>query len=394
MRHELDSLPASGAPPWRARLQPARLAAGGATLAGIGLAWFGGPAGVLGAAAAAAALWWGLGGSTAAATAPPAGAVDDAAPSDDGGHRRGAELMMTQVVPVWQRQMLATREVADSGLSQLLEAFSGFSGSLDSLAGQLGSSTLAASPGAVDTAVQGEGTALGALLAPSRRAFVERDAAVAELGRCADAMSELQQLVKQAREIARHTRLVAFNAAIEAQRSGNPAGGGGSQAVANEVRMLAGRMTENAEQIDRLATGLHKGLAGSRRQGEISDTSPEELKMEIELRAREALNALMTALGASLQGSAAVQQASSQLRSQIDDAFVHFQFGDRVSQMLAILGNDMHNLVRWVSVNPYATQSDAAEWLAALEASYTTDEQRAEHHGNTHIESSGEAEFF
>jgi len=102
----------------------------------------------------------------------------------------------------------------------------------------------------------------------------------------------------------------------------------------------------------------------------------------------------MTALGASLQGSAAVQQASSQLRGQIDEAFVHFQFGDRISQMLAVLGNDMHNLVRWVGVNPYATQSDAADWLAALEASYTTDEQRSEHHGNAHIDSSGTADFF
>ena len=397
MRQELGSLIGPGVPSWRARLRPARLAAGAATLTGIGLAWFGGPAGVLGAGAAAAALWWGLGGNSAAGTphaAAPADLADDEAVSGAAGHRRGAELMVTQVVPVWQRQLMATREVADAGLSQLLEAFSGFSGSLTSLAGQLGSSTLAASPGAVDAAVQGEGTALGALLAPSLRAFAERDAAVAELGRCADGLGQLQQLVKQAREIARHTRLVAFNAAIEAQRSGNPAGSGGSQAVANEVRMLAGRMTETAEQIDRLATGLHKGLAGQRRQGEISDTSPEELKLEIELRARDALNALMTALGGSLQGSAAVQQASSQLQAQIDDAFVHFQFGDRVSQMLAILGTDMHNLVRWVAVNPTATQSDAAEWLAALEASYTTDEQRSEHHGNAHIESSSEAEFF
>jgi len=399
MRHEMDTLLVPGHPPWRARLRPARLAAGAATLAGIGLAWYGGPVGVLGAGAAAAALWWGVGGSAAGAagaarTAIQAERADEEAAGAPDSNLRGAGLMVTQVVPVWQRQLLATREVADAGLTQLLEAFSGFSGALDSLAGQLGSSTLAASPGAVDAAVQGEGKALGALLAPSRRAFAERDTAVAAMGRCVDGLSELQQLVKQAREIARHTRLVAFNAAIEAQRSGNPSGGGGSQAVANEVRMLAGRMTENAGQIDRLATGLHKGLASTRRQGEILDTSPEELQLEIELRAREALSALMTALGASLQGSAAVQQASSQLRGQIDEAFVHFQFGDRISQMLAVLGNDMHNLVRWVGVNPYATQSDAADWLAALEASYTTDEQRSEHHGNAHIDSSGTADFF
>jgi len=47
-----------------------------------------------------------------------------------------------------------------------------------------------------------------------------------------------------------------------------------------------------------------------------------------------------------------------------------------------------------VAENPRATHSDAAEWLAALEASYTMDEQRSTHHGNVVVEKSAGVEFF
>ena len=60
----------------------------------------------------------------------------------------------------------------------------------------------------------------------------------------------------------------------------------------------------------------------------------------------------------------------------------------------AIVAIDMTNFARWVQENPYATQSDAAEWLAALEASYTMDEQRSIHHGNVHVDKTAGVEFF
>ena len=39
-------------------------------------------------------------------------------------------------------------------------------------------------------------------------------------------------------------------------------------------------------------------------------------------------------------------------------------------------------------------ESDAAEWLVALEASYTMEEQRSHHHGNVHVDVSTGVEFF
>lgn len=288
--------------------------------------------------------------------------------------------------------MEVTRDAANDGLAKLLQSFSDMSGTLGQLTNNLSTFSVTAEPGAVGGAVQSEAPALSALCAASERAFNQRDAAVAALGETGEGLTKLQHLARRAREIARHTRLVAFNASIEANRVHQ--GEGGSQAVAVELRVLAGRMADTGEQIERGVLKLTEIVRKARRAGEANDTTPDELRLEIDIRAREALNALLGALGASLQGSQQVRDASDELRNQIDEAFVHFQFGDRVSQMMSIVASDMSNFARWVAENPTATQTDAAEWLDALEASYTMEEQRSQHHGNVHVERSSEVEFF
>ena len=49
---------------------------------------------------------------------------------------------------------------------------------------------------------------------------------------------------------------------------------------------------------------------------------------------------------------------------------------------------------RWIAQNPHPPATEAAQWLARLEASYTMEEQRSEHHGNVHVDRGSEVEFF
>lgn len=308
------------------------------------------------------------------------------------GGRVGAEVMVSQVVPVWGKQIDVTRQAAADGLASLLDCFARMAGALGSLSDNLEHFAPSVDAGALDGALDGASGPLAALLAPSRRAFAQRDEAVAELSRCAEAVDELRQLGRTAREIGKHTRLVAFNASIEAHRGGSDLAG--AQAVANETGMLAERMAEVGERIERLVSRLERALSAQRLRAEVSDTTPDELQLELQLRAREALGGLLGGLGGALHGSGALKEASASLQQQLEETFVHFQFGDRLSQMLSIVGNDMANFARWVAAHPYATQSDAAEWLANLEASYTMEEQRSQHHGNVHIDRGSEVEFF
>lgn len=356
------------------------------------LAWAGGPLGSAGAGAAAslavlAALRLpGRRGGPAAGPGPAAGQAPEVA------GRVGAEVMVSQVVPVWSRQMESTRDAVNTGLGALLNSFSEMSSALGSLTDKLQSADPSAAPGSITDAVASQSPALAALLAPSERAFRQRDEAVAVLAACGESIAELQQQAKHAREIARHTRLVAFNASIEAQRSQQ--GSTGSQAVANELRELASRMAAAGETIDRLVLKLGRQVGSARQQGETHDTTPEELRLELDIRAREALTLMLGSLGAALQGTSAMRELSTSLQQRLEDTFVNFQFGDRVSQMLSIVGNDMIDFAHWVAAHPHATQTDAAQWLEALSASYTMEEQRAQHHGNVHVDRGSEIEFF
>jgi methyl-accepting chemotaxis protein len=164
--------------------------------------------------------------------------------------------------------------------------------------------------------------------------------------------------------------------------------------VASELRMLSGRIGETGEQIERVVNGLAASVRKARREGELGLTSPDALPLEIDLCARDALAALLAELGTSVHSGGEVRQAAATLSDQLEAIFVHFQFGDRVSQMLSIVANDMGNFKQWVADHPLATPNDAAEWLAALETSYTMEEQRSVHHGNVHVDASTAVEFF
>ena len=382
-------------------LGPRRLGAAAALLLACALlGWQGGALGVGAALTTALLLPWML--RPAAGVAGGAGASDAAAldpmlasPRVSGG-RVGAEVMVSQVVPVWGKQLEITRVAATDGMGVLLDAFSQMAGALGTLASQIENSQMSVAPGAVDNALAPDGPAqdaLQALLAPSQRAMAQRDAAVAQLVNCHAAMQELRQFGRQAREVGKHTRLVAFNASIEANR-GSHGSDGGSQAVANETRMLAARIAEVGEQMERVVSRLDRELTPERLRGEIAGTSPEELALELQLGARTALNGLLGAMGGALRSGGDVKEAAETLGKRLEETFVHFQFGDRLSQMLDIVAKDMQNFARWVAANPYASQSDAADWLVNLEASYTMEEQRSQHHGNVHIDRGSEIEFF
>ena len=58
-----------------------------------------------------------------------------------------ADIMLTHVVPIWERQVFAARDAADQGLARLLETFSGVSTAVDELSSRLAA---VASGGALD----------------------------------------------------------------------------------------------------------------------------------------------------------------------------------------------------------------------------------------------------
>jgi methyl-accepting chemotaxis protein len=304
----------------------------------------------------------------------------------------GYRLMINGVVPLWARQLDVTRKTADGGLAQILQSFSEMTISLDDLMNNLKSLGAVAAPGAVDAAIHESDPALQALCGPALRACELREAAVAELTTCGEEALQLEQLANLMKELGKHTRLVAFNASIEASRGGQT--NAGFNAVASEMRALAGRMSQGGLELGRLASTQRHRLESAATKAITDATPADELRLQVQMRAREAMQMMMSNVGASLTSSSSLREASTAMRDQLDTAMVNFQFGDRVSQMLIILGSDMEKFVQWTANHPSATRDDVTDWLRRLEASYTMDEQRSEHHGNAHVDRGSEVEFF
>ncbi len=82
------------------------------------------------------------------------------------------------------------------------------------------------------------------------------------------------------------------------------------------------------------------------------------------------------------------------LRDLLDQLLTHCQYGDRQTQMIQILATDMDKFTAELPTFATATEDDATQWLARLENSYTTDEQRAQHNGQAVVASSCTVDFF
>jgi methyl-accepting chemotaxis protein len=77
--------------------------------------------------------------------------------------------------------------------------------------------------------------------------------------------------------------------------------------------------------------------------------------------------------------SQGIESANAHVQEGISEALVHFQFQDRVSQILQIVVADMEKLSARLETNP--TGLELNRWLDDLERTYTTQEQIALHRG-------------
>ena len=304
--------------------------------------------------------------------------------------------MMTEVVALWVKQCALSRESNQQGVDKLLNSFTTVSDLLTTLTQQLKDFRPNVAAGATGEAIEVERPALDALLVPMKRAFAQRDDMLGQVKACNDILSTLQQWSKDTRDLAQHTRMVAFNSSIESARaqagSGDP---GTGQSISNEIRRVSEGIVATCDQLDALIRPLQEVGHQVHQSNLIRDTTDEELRIEIETQARLALQALFEALGGSMSSGRALQECSEALSSQMEEAFTHFQFGDRVAQMMQIVTEDMERLVTWTQGNPPPpTAADIQEWVTRLEANYTMDEQRSQHHDAQTVDRSGVVEFF
>ncbi|WP_310460140.1 hypothetical protein [Sphaerotilus sp.] len=261
-------------------------------------------------------------------------------------------MMVAEVVPVWQRHVEASRLAVESGIGDLLESFS-----------RLCDGVMAASqrpPGAAS-----DDTLPAGLSVTSER----QDHVLTQLLDAVDITHQRrEQLLAQLAE-----SLVQLDA-IEAD--------------------LRGALPEDARPLQRL-DDTRSALALLSQQV-AADTRSDHARQDRALaQARQSLVELAVERAAPEIAACALQSLSARIEKDLERVLLGMQFQDRLNQTLTNVAHDMQRFTEWMRRNEHASHADAMRWLAELERSYTTQEQRARHNGLPDAPSQGgSVEFF
>lgn len=303
----------------------------------------------------------------------------------------GAPLV-GEVLPVWRRQLDSARSHSEESVGNILASFGSISGRLDQAIQMTQGNQLSLNCHSADEMVQRNEAAVEQMLAPMRQALASRDQVYAKLDMLSEAMSDLRQISLQIKQLARRTNMVALNASVEASRAGEH--GAGFMVVAQEVRQLATQSGDAANKMMSRTNGIDLELQELRNRAAAQDSSDEALRDQAAANARMVISGLLSSLGDMNRSSRELQEAGAAVHDEFERVLMNFQTQDRLSQMLCCVMDDINRLAEWLQQGGDLSSAQAGEWLARLDASYTMEEQRSEHHGNTSIQREAAIEFF
>lgn len=280
----------------------------------------------------------------------------------------------TEVTPVWSAQVESSRRQMDVAVDELTSRFAEIVSSLEGVLATT-SSTSAYADESVFTSSRGR---LDEVVRTLDQAVEHKQHTLAGLRGLVEYNDQMRTMTTEVTRIAAQTRLLALNAAIEAQRVGEA--GRGFGVVADEVRELAGLSAATGQRIAQMVESVSAAI------GSTLEVAEEKAVLEDQMVA--AANGTVQSVLSDLHGFVVELRASSEhlgataatIKDEIADSLVHFQFQDRIGQMLEHVRASIDTFPRAVdealAAGPGAL--DTAALLRDLSATYTmADEHRA-----------------
>ncbi|GAA6142526.1 methyl-accepting chemotaxis protein [Hydrogenophaga sp. 5NK40-0174] len=206
--------------------------------------------------------------------------------------------------------------------------------------------------------------------------FVEsRDGMMNSVRSLSTASESLANMAEDVSKLARQTNLLSINAAIEAARAGES--GRGFSVVAAEVRRLSGESGSTgksiADQVTKFSSRMEKVIGDAdehaRRDAEAVQSSGQIVNDVI-----SQVDGAVSDLNARASD---LRERGLNVRAQVEQMMINFQFQDRVQQILDQVRSSMEEAARVLIAS--VEQGDVPDpqvWTAMLSAGYTTDEQR------------------
>ncbi|WP_371264000.1 methyl-accepting chemotaxis protein [Pseudomonas sp. ARP3] len=290
-------------------------------------------------------------------------------------------------MPIWAKQVESSRQQTEEAIVSLANRFTGIAARLQETvqasqhaAGELDGQ---AADGALKVLARSD-SELSQVIDSLKATQSSRDQTLAQVRGLTAYTGELRTMAADVAAIAAQTNLLALNAAIEAARAGEA--GRGFAVVADAVRSLSSKSSETGQQmsakVDIINNAITQLVQAASTSADQDSNSVGASEQSIQL----VLERFQNITGCLAESADLLKQESYGIRDEMTDVLVNLQFQDRVSQILSHVRDNMnalHDHLRQARQAPdQAVSIDARQWLASMESTYATDEQRRTHHGN------------
>lgn len=279
--------------------------------------------------------------------------------------------LLASVLPVWQRHVGTVKTQTEQAVGQLVESFAsivsqfelaGFSGVSHADARERERVTIS-----LLTLCERE---LGPVISSLEKIIGSKDELLRDVRSLAAATDELQEMAAEVTAIAAQTNLLALNAAIEAARAGEA--GRGFAVVAGEVRSLSHKSSDTGKRISGRIAQIGEIMKATLAS---AATAADQDKKAIAVSGTVVQDVLghVQDLGNSAEH---MREKGNIIRADVENLLMALQYQDRVSQILAVIDEDMRRFREQVGADG-APSPD--EWLRQLSTRYTMDDERDNH---------------
>ncbi len=292
----------------------------------------------------------------------------------------GLKEVCMEAMPIWSKQIEASRSQTETAIMDLAARFAGISQKLEAAvrASQSAAGDLAGSGESGATAVLTQSrTELMGVLETLKAAQQSRNAMLESVRSLTSYTDELRTMAAEVAAIASQTNLLALNAAIEAARAGET--GRGFAVVADEVRKLSTLSSDTGKKMSEKVGIINASITDVFGVAELASKNDMQPVAASESTIRLVLERFHEVTSQLSNSAELLQHESAGIGGEISEVLVALQFQDRTSQILAHVRKNLDNLHRHLAEKD--TGIDARAWLAEMELTYATEEQRKIHRG-------------
>lgn len=288
------------------------------------------------------------------------------------------ETFSRRLTPIWAAQVESSRTQMDSAIVELTGQFDAIVKQLDEL---LGKSRTNLSNGN-DTILVSSRERLSTVIMNLDLALTNKQHMLAQIHGLLDFVEEMKDMSQQVVAIAHQTNLLALNAAIEAARAGDA--GRGFAVVADEVRKLSKNSAATGKDITSKVDQINEAIIEALAAVELNAEQDAGAVMQANKSLQEVMDALEQVFSELKHNTDAMGVNARQIQTEIGEALMHFQFQDRLNQVLSHVRDSINQFPNYLehshqdgvlNLKPLAIDT----LLVELEKSYAMKAERHAH---------------